>query len=159
MDDKCIIIIALSSQIFCYKILIMPELTNVKPRRSTFRKILLTFVVVLILSLAGFIYWKYYYVFGYGVKSGYLNFAVHKGQVFKTYEGKLIQEGIRSKTVGSIQSNEFEFSIESKEIFQVLSANSGKIFDLHYKEYNGVLPWRGNTKYIVDSIVSMRQPE
>ncbi len=29
-------------------------------------------------------------------------------------------------------------------------------FDLHYKEYHGVLPWRGNTKYIVDSIVAMK---
>lgn len=37
-------------------------------------------------------------------------------------------------------------------------ANSGKIFDLHYKEYLGTLPWRGFTKFIVDSIVSMKEP-
>jgi hypothetical protein len=92
------------------------------------------------------------------VKSGYLNFAVRKGQIFKTYEGKLIQEGFRSRT-GAIQSNEFEFSIKNRRIFDILKVNSGKIFDLHYKEYNGVLPWRGNTRYIVDSIISMREPE
>ncbi len=123
------------------------------------RKFLRTFVIILILALLGFVYWKYYYVFADGVKSGYLNFAVRKGQVFKTYEGKLIQEGIRSRTAGAIQSNEFEFSIDSKEIFEVLSRNSGKVFDLHYKEYNGVLPWRGNTRYVVDSILSMREPD
>lgn len=122
------------------------------------RKFLRTFVIILVLALAGFIYWKYYYVFGTGVKSGYLNFAVHKGQIFKTYEGKLIQEGIKSRTAGAIQSNEFEFSIASKEVFDVLSRNSGKIFDLHYREYNGVLPWRGNTRYVVDSIILMRDP-
>lgn len=126
---------------------------------SGMRKLLRTFVILFILALAVFIFWKYYYVFADGVKSGYLNFAVRKGQVFKTYEGKLIQEGIRSRTAGAIQSNEFEFSIASKEIFEVLSRNSGKIFDLHYKEYNGVLPWRGNTRYVVDSILSMREPE
>jgi hypothetical protein len=131
-----------------------------KKTASGIKKFFRTFVIVLILALAGFIYWKYYYPYtSDGVKSGYLNFAVRKGQIFKTYEGKLIQEGIRSKTVGAIQSNEFEFSISRKEVFDVLKMNSGKIFDLHYKEYNGVLPWRGNTRYIVDSIISMREPE
>jgi hypothetical protein len=126
---------------------------------SGLRKFFRTFVIVLVLALAGFIYWKYYYPFtSDGVKSGYLNYAVRKGQLFKTYEGKLIQEGIRSRTVGAIQSNEFEFSIKSKEVFEVLKLNSGKIFDLHYKEYNGVIPWRGNSRYIVDSIISMRDP-
>src|SRR4051794_30146992 len=109
-----------------------------KPFLSGFRKVLLTFVLILILFLSGYIYWKYYYPYtSDGVKSGYLNFAVRKGQLFKTYEGKLIQEGIRSRTVGSIQSNEFEFSIKSQRIFDILKVNSGKIFDLHYKEYNG----------------------
>lgn len=133
------------------------------PSRSKFsgmKKFFLTFVIILVLVLAGFIYWKYYYPYtSDGVKSGYLNYAVRKGQLFKTYEGKLIQEGIRSKVAGAIQSNEFEFSIKSKAVFEILKMNSGKIFDLHYKEYNGVLPWRGNTRYIVDSIISMRDPD
>ena len=130
-----------------------------KKRVSGIRKFFRTFVIILVLVLAGYIYWKYYYPYtSDGVKSGYLNFAVRKGQLFKTYEGKLIQEGIRSKTAGAIQSNEFEFSIKDKAVFDVLKVNSGKIFDLHYKEYNGVIPWRGNTRYIVDSIISMRDP-
>lgn len=131
-----------------------------KRKTSGVKKVFRTFVIILILALAGYIYWKYYYPYtSDGVKSGYLNFAVRKGQLFKTYEGKLIQEGIRSKTAGAIQSNEFEFSIKDKRIFDVLKVNSGKIFDLHYKEYNGVIPWRGNSRYIVDSIISMRDPE
>ena len=126
---------------------------------SGIRKFVLTVVIIIVLALAGFIYWKFYFPYtSDGVKSGYLNFAVRKGQLFKTYEGKLIQEGIRSKTAGAIQSNEFEFSIRDKEDFEILKLNSGKVFDLHYKEYNGVLPWRGNSRYIVDSIISMREP-
>lgn len=139
----------------------MEELKDPRKRGgSGFRKVFRTFVIIIILALAGYIYWKYYYPYtSDGVKSGYLNFAVRKGQLFKTYEGKLIQEGIRSKTAGAIQSNEFEFSIKDKKIFDILKVNSGKIFDLHYKEYNGVVPWRGNTRYIVDSIISMRDPD
>ncbi len=134
--------------------------TSGKSRFSGFKKILLTFVILLVLILAGYVYWKFYYpLTSEGVKSGYLNFAVKKGQIFKTYEGKLIQEGIRSKTAGAIQSNEFEFSIKDKRIYDILKLNSGKYFDLRYKEYNGVLPWRGNTVYIVDSIMGMRDVE
>lgn len=101
-------------------------------------------------------YWKYYYVFGEGVKSGYLNYAVKKGNIFKTYEGKLIQEGFGSIKTGGIASNQFEFSIEDDSIFRQLELNSGKYFDLRYKEYHGVIPWRGNTVYIVDKIVNMK---
>jgi len=125
-------------------------------KTSRFKKFTRTFLILLLLGLAIFIYFKYFFVFGEGVKSGHLNYAVKKGNIFKTYEGKLIQEGYRSRTAGTIQSYEFEFSIKSKRIYDILAANSGKRFDLHYKEYHGMIPWRGNTKYIVDSIVSMR---
>lgn len=131
-----------------------------KSKFGNFKKILLTFVILLLVTLSVYVYWKFYYpLTSEGVKSGYLNFAVKKGQIFKTYEGKLIQEGIRSKTAGAIQSNEFEFSIKDKRIYDILKLNSGKYFDLRYKEYNGVVPWRGNTVYIVDSIMGMREVE
>ncbi|WP_346238672.1 hypothetical protein ABDK00_004455 [Niabella insulamsoli] len=127
-----------------------------KKGRGCARFFLIAFVIGLLLA-GGYVYWKFYYPYtSDGVKSGYLNFAVEKGQLFKTYEGKLIQEGIRGVVGGGVQSNEFEFSIKDKKVFDVLKMNSGKRFDLHYKEYNGVLPWRGNTRYIVDSIISMK---
>jgi len=128
-----------------------------KRRGSGFRRFFRTFVIILILVLAGYIYWKYYFPYtSDGVKSGYLNYAVRKGQLFKTYEGKLIQSGFRSKTAGTIQSYEFEFSVIDDSIANVLMNNSGNIFDLHYKEYKGTLPWRGYSRYIVDKIVSMK---
>ena len=121
------------------------------------KKTILIGLPLLLLMLGGWIYMRYYFVFAEGVKSGYLNYAVYKGDLFKTYEGKLIQEGFaKTKTGGGMQSNEFEFSIESKKIFQQLEVNSGKHFELHYREYHNALPWRGNTVYIVDSIVNMR---
>ncbi|MEO6613835.1 MAG: hypothetical protein ABIT05_08215 [Chitinophagaceae bacterium] len=126
------------------------KMTGVK----RFTRVLLVLVV---LGLIIFTYFKFFFLFGDGVKSGHLNYAVRKGNVFKTYEGKLIQEGYKSQTAGSIQSYEFEFSIRSKKIYDILAANSGKRFDLHYREYHGAVPWRGNTRYIVDSIISMKE--
>ncbi|GEM68891.1 hypothetical protein SMI01S_24970 [Sphingobacterium mizutaii NBRC 14946 = DSM 11724] len=135
------------------------ETSNQQPstKGSKFKKFISWFLLILFLAFAGFVYFKYYFVFGEGVKSGVLNYAVKKGNLFKTYEGKLIQEGIRSQKTGTgLSSNEFEFSIENDSVFHILELNSGKAFDLHYKEYHGVLPWRGNTRYVVDKIIQMR---
>lgn len=120
------------------------------------RKILLLVILPLLLAAGGYIWWNYFFVFGEGIKSGYLNYAVYKGNVFKTYEGKLIQEGFGATKTGTLKSNEFEFSIESEDIFRELEANPNKHYDLHYKEYHNPVPWRGNTKYIVDKIVAKR---
>lgn len=114
------------------------------------------FVIALLLVLAGIIWWRYFFVFGEGVKSGELNYLVRKGNIFKTYEGKMIQSGLRSRAPGSVQSYEFEFSVTSDSIANVLMNNSGKYFDLHYKEYKNALPWRGYTRYIVDRIINMK---
>lgn len=122
---------------------------------TTGKKVLLFFIVTLLLAFSGIIYYRYYFVFGEGVKSGELNYVVKKGYVFKTYEGKLIQSGVRSKQIGTLQSNEFEFSIEDKKLAEQMMANSGKIYELHYKEYKATLPWRGFSIYVVDSVVAV----
>lgn len=109
--------------------------------------------------LAGAVYFRFFFVFGEGVKSGELNYVVYKGVLFKTYEGKLIQTGIRSKAAGSIQSYEFEFSVENEALARELMLQGGKTLELHYKEYFGALPWRGFTKFVVDSIITVRPAE
>lgn len=119
----------------------------------------LTIGLLLLIALGvGAFYFRFYFVFGEGVKSGELNYVVKKGVFFKTYEGKLIQAGIRSKSAGSIQSYEFEFSVENPRIAEQLMLQGGKIVELRYKEYFGALPWRGFTKYIVDSIITHDTP-
>lgn len=111
-------------------------------------------LAVLAVGLALFLYFRFWFVFGEGVKSGELNYVVRKGVIFKTYEGKLIQSGIRSRTAGTVQSYEFEFSVRDAELAQKLMLQGGRTVELHYREYFGALPWRGFTKFIVDSIVA-----
>ncbi len=113
-------------------------------------------LIAVLLVVSGIVWYKYFFVFGEGVKSGYLNFATKKGYIFKTYEGKLIQEGFGRGKTGALTSYEFEFSVENEATFKKLEQNSGKQFDLHYKEYKGALPWRGNSVYVVDQVVNMK---
>lgn len=123
-------------------------------------KIIAIASLIAALVLAGFIFFRFYFVFGEGVKAGELNFVVYKGYVFKTYEGRVIQAGFgkgKGANAGAIQSYEFDFSITDKEIADSLMRCGGKTVELHYKEYLGTLPWRGKQKYIVDGIVSVRE--
>lgn len=119
------------------------------------RKILTIIGLVIALSLVIFFYFRFSFVFGEGAKAGELNFFVKKGYLFKTYEGRLIQTGYKSQVPGSIQSNEFEFSVVDEKVAAILMSNSGATLELHYKEYLGVLPWRGMSKYVVDSVINV----
>ena len=105
-------------------------------------------LAIIIVIVGIFIYSRYFFVFAEGTKAGQLNTFQRKGYVFKTWEGILIQSGFKA----NVQSNEFEFSVEKEDVAKTLEENSGKEIELHYKHYLGVLPWRGNTDYIVDSI-------
>ena len=118
------------------------------------RKHLWKVLLILVLVLGAVGYVRYFWVFGTGVKAGELNYLVHKGVLFKTYEGKMIQTGIRSQN-GTLESFEFMFSVEDPKVAQELMVNSGNQFNLHYREYLAALPWRGHSKYVVDSIISM----
>ena len=111
--------------------------------------------MILLLAGAGYFWFHFYYVFGEGVKAGTLNQLVYKGYIWKTYEGRLILSGFSgAKGGGSIQSNEFNFSVKKGSIAaDSLMRCSGKMVELHYKEYLGHLPWRGRHNYIVDSIL------
>ena len=119
----------------------------------------LTILLLSIIVIGGVWFaWHFYWVFGEGVKAGQLNNFMKKGFIFKNYEVKLIQTGLKSGETGSIQSNDFRFSVTNESVANRMMSNSGKEFELHYKEYMGALPWRGTTVYIVDSIMSMRDP-
>lgn len=128
-------------------------------KKNGFKNFFRLFLLFILLIGGIIIWWNYFYVYGEGVKSGELNYLVKKGNIFKTYEGKLIQSGLRSGGVGSMQSYEFEFSVANDSIANVLMNNSGQYFDLHYKEYKNSIPWRGYTKYIVDKIIHMKTVE
>lgn len=118
----------------------------------TMKKFAWSATTILLLVLAGFVYWRYYFVYSEGTKAGILNTFQQKGFVFKTYEGNLIQSGFKA----NVQSNEFVFSVVDKKVADVLNQNSGREINVHYKRYLGALPWRGVEKYIVDSILEVR---
>ncbi len=117
-------------------------------------KIISGILFSILLVLGGFIYYRYYFVFAEGVKSGQINFITKKGNIWKTYEGRLIQNGIKSQNQ-SIGSYVFDFSIEDESLAKKLQLLGEGTVTLHYQEYKSSLPWRGYSNYVVDSIITL----
>jgi hypothetical protein len=120
-------------------------------------KIITIVSTLAIVALAVFVYVKFFFVYSQGVNEGDINYFQNEGFIFKTYEGKMIQTGYNSRNAGTtIQSNEFKFSVEDERVARQIENGSSRQIKLHWKRYLGVLPWRGNSQYVVDSIISVR---
>ena len=109
--------------------------------------------LLVVAALAGFLYFKFGWVFSDGTKTGELNSLTYTGYFFKTYEGEMILTGYGTKnSAGSVQSKTFKFSVANKEVAQQLTEMTGLRVTVHYKEYKGTLPWRGYERAIVDKV-------
>jgi hypothetical protein len=122
---------------------------------STKGKVITWTSLIALLIIAGFIFFKFCFVYSEGVNEGDINYFQREGFIFKTYEGKMIQTGLKNtKVQGSIQSNEFRFSVVSESVAKQLNEGTNTGVKLHWKRYLGTLPWRGKSVFIVDSIYS-----
>ena len=116
------------------------------------KKFAFIFTLVIILLLGSFIYWKYSFTYSEGYRAGLLQKVSLKGNFFKTYEGEIILSSIESRANVAIASEKFYFSVVDKEVALQLEKIQGGSVIVHYREKNGVLPWRGESTYLVDSV-------
>lgn len=119
-------------------------------------KIITTVISVVVVVLAAFVFFRFYFVYSTGVNAGDLNYFQREGIIFKTYEGKMIQSGFRSsgKSTEGLHSNELKFSVTDPKVAERLMRASGKHLELRWKRYMGTLPWRGNSQFVVTEILS-----
>lgn len=124
---------------------------------NTGGKIVTIMTTLAVVALAIFVYVKFFFVYSQGVNEGDINYFQNEGFIFKTYEGKMIQTGYNSRnSSATIQSNEFKFSVVDEQVAREIETNSSRQIKLHWKRYLGTLPWRGNSEYVVDSVVSVQ---
>ncbi|MDB5252073.1 MAG: hypothetical protein JWP27_1242 [Flaviaesturariibacter sp.] len=119
---------------------------------STARKGIRIIVILLILGLGIFFYWKYYFTYSDGNRYGLLQKFSRRGNVFKTYEGEMILSSVRGNANMPVASEKFFFSVNNERVAQQLMTLQGHSVTVHYKEKKGTLAWRGDTNYIVDSV-------
>ena len=127
---------------------------------ETKTKVILWVSGVLVVAAVLFCFFKFGFVYSEGVNEGDINYFQREGFIFKTYEGKMIQTGLKNTNVqGSIQSNEFKFSVVDENVAQQLNAGQNTGVKLHWKRYLGTLPWRGKSQFIVDSVYVAQSPK
>ncbi len=116
------------------------------------KKFLIWASVVIVLVLAGWIYWKYCFTYSEGNRAGLLQKFSYKGTIFKTYEGEMILSSVESNRNVALASEKFFFSVPDKTVAAAFTKLEGNLIVVHYREKNGVLFWRGETRYLVDSV-------
>lgn len=109
------------------------------------------FLLILILGAAIF-WWKFYYNYSDGYRTGILQKLSHKGNFMKTYEGELILSSVVSTTNVALASEKFYFSVATDSVAKLMMNYEGKYVRLHYEQKKGKLPWRGESTYIVDEV-------
>ena len=114
------------------------------------------FIVIVIVSIIaiffGWFWWKFYFTYSEGNRSGLLQKFSRKGNIFKTYEGELVLNGLTPAGTAPFSSEKFYFSVADETLGEKMKDYEGKRVVLHYNQKNGTLPWRGDTEYIVDSV-------
>jgi len=133
------------------------EITSSKSSRWTgvvkkTKKVFKWFITLLIIFIGTFIYWKYFYTYSEGYRAGLLQKFSNKGTFFKTFEGEIILSSVSSTSNVAIASEKFLFSVTDKKLASQFDTLQGRNVIVHYVEKNGVVFWRGDTRYLVDSI-------
>lgn len=110
------------------------------------------FILLSLVILGVFIYWKYFLTYSEGYRAGLLQKFSHKGNIFKTYEGEMVLSSVTSSLDVALASEKFYFSVTDQALANQLDTIQGQKVMVHYRQKNGVLFWRGDTKYRVDSV-------
>lgn len=119
------------------------------------RRFLAWIVAIAVTILAIYILLNVFYTYSDGNRAGRLIKFSHKGYVFKTYEGEMNLGGINATNGGVLINNMWQFSVSDKSVADSLSRLEGKDITVHYEEKMSTLPWRGDSRYIVDKVVEV----
>lgn len=133
------------------------EITSSKPSRWTgvvrkTKKVFRWIAILLIVFLCTFVYWKYFYTYSEGYRAGLLQKFSNKGTFFKTYEGEMILSSVSSSSNVALASEKFLFSVTDRKLAHRFDTLQGLNVIVHYIEKNGTVFWRGDSRYLVDSI-------
>ena len=125
---------------------------NLQKKKGGCGKYIFMTLLIFVTICSGIFYWKYYYTYSDGFRSGMLQKLSHKGNLMKTYEGELVLSSVASTNNVALASEKFFFSVASDSVAKKMMDYEGKRVKLHYEQKNGKLPWRGDSDYIVDGV-------
>jgi hypothetical protein len=109
-------------------------------------------ILLIVFIVCIFIYWKYFYTYSKGYRAGLLQKFSSKGAIFKTYEGEMILSSVSSNRDVALASEKFLFTLTNKKLVRQFDTLQGDMIIVHYRQKNGMVFWRGDSQYLVDSV-------
>jgi len=116
------------------------------------KKLMKWTLYILLIVLVILVYFRYFYTYSEGYRAGLLQKFSSKGVIFKTYEGEMILSSISSNKDVALASEKFLFTLTNKDLARQFDTIQGDMVIVHYTEKMGRLFWRGDSKYLVDSV-------
>lgn len=123
------------------------------PRKKFSRRIIGYAIAIIILSLYGFIYFRYFNPYATdAIATGYITSVERRGLLFKTFEGEMVTERSFGDTT-RVYRSDFSFSIPDTTVARQLQQfqDSGQPVSVSFSRYYGSLPWRGASTCVVTS--------
>ncbi len=101
-------------------------------------------ILILLVLVAGLVYWFYFKVYSEGERKGTLIKITKKGNVFKTIEGEM---WLSCRQM--LNAEKFYFSVRNEALADSLKNLQDECIQLTYKQHLKAIPWRGDSEYIV----------
>lgn len=120
------------------------------------KKIVRWIIALLVIALTVFIYINYFHTFSEGYRAGILQKFSRKGVIFKTYEGEILLSGAVTDHETIVSSEKFSFSLVNKDLVRQFDTLQGQNVIVHFIQKNGAVFWRGESKFLVDSVRSRK---
>lgn len=129
------------------------------------RKAITISILLLLVVVSVYVYWFYFNPYSDGYREGILQKFSRRGNVFKTYEGEVVQLGFGPRSSSALNANYFYFSVADEALADSLEKCLGKVVKLHYRQYRRNVAWRGENynaknadkgQYIVDAVTNVR---
>ena len=118
------------------------------------RNIAIAMIAVVVLGVALALFFRYFspYVSD-AQETGYVMKIEKRGLLFKTYEGEMVSETTLLND-SKVYQRDFVFSFDNDSLALRAMELQGKdvCVILKYKSYDGVLPWRGESRNIITAV-------
>jgi hypothetical protein len=111
-------------------------------------KVLLSFVVLAILGVAGFTWLTLHWSYSQGDRAGFVQKLSEKGWMCKTWEGEMAMV-----TIPGTVAEKFFFTVPSRDTAAKINASLGKRVALHYQQHRWIpSSCFGDTEYFVTDV-------
>jgi hypothetical protein len=111
-------------------------------------KLVLLFLVLGLLGVAGFSWFTLHWSYATGERAGYVQKLSYKGWLCKTWEGEMAMV-----TMPGTVSDKFYFTVPDATVAEQINGSVGKRMALHYEQHRWIFnSCFGETQYFVTAV-------